>query len=99
MATQRHAQDVRVHQRRAASRTGLHQVGVFRVTSVNYCSVLRSVCSRCASDRWPDGCPCGCDPIAVTHRMKAAGIVLYTVGCEPAISQHAGVLYTIKPYP
>jgi Mg-chelatase subunit ChlD len=42
------------------------------------------------ADRWPDGCPCGCDPIAVAHSMKAAGIVLYTVGCEPEISRTAG---------
>eukprot|EP00639_Heterosigma_akashiwo_P018057 CAMPEP_0206381912 /NCGR_PEP_ID=MMETSP0294-20121207/12945_1 /ASSEMBLY_ACC=CAM_ASM_000327 /TAXON_ID=39354 /ORGANISM="Heterosigma akashiwo, Strain CCMP2393" /LENGTH=484 /DNA_ID=CAMNT_0053831489 /DNA_START=115 /DNA_END=1569 /DNA_ORIENTATION=- len=36
-------------------------------------------------DGFLDGCPLGNDPLALAHQMKQRGIVVYTVGCEPAL--------------
>lgn len=41
-------------------------------------------------DTFPDGCPCGVDPVVTVHAMRDKGIVLYTIGCEPLIGQTAG---------
>ncbi|KAH3756175.1 Alpha-protein kinase vwkA [Pelomyxa schiedti] len=38
-----------------------------------------------SGDGFPDGEPNGVDPLAVSREMAAAGIALYSVGCEPAI--------------
>lgn len=38
------------------------------------------------NDGFPDGSPNGIDPVDVCHRMAAAGITMYTVGCEPSIN-------------
>jgi hypothetical protein len=32
------------------------------------------------SDCFPDGCPCGCDPLQEATRAKEKGIIIYTVG-------------------
>ena len=39
-------------------------------------------------DGFPNGCPLGHDPLALTGQLAASGITLYTVGCEPAISTY-----------
>eukprot|EP00743_Colponemidia_sp_Colp-15_P000535 GILK01000602.1.p1 GENE.GILK01000602.1~~GILK01000602.1.p1 ORF type:complete len:437 (+),score=52.86 GILK01000602.1:88-1398(+) len=39
-------------------------------------------------DGFPDGCPLGHDPIAIAHEMLAAGITVYTVGCEGALGSY-----------
>ncbi|XP_028390657.1 uncharacterized protein LOC114515574 [Dendronephthya gigantea] len=36
-------------------------------------------------DEIPDGCPDNHDPVAICHQMAARGIILYCVGCEPAL--------------
>eukprot|EP00753_Platysulcus_tardus_P022627 PLAT9831.1.p1 GENE.PLAT9831.1~~PLAT9831.1.p1 ORF type:complete len:497 (-),score=217.55 PLAT9831.1:112-1602(-) len=41
------------------------------------------------SDGFPDGCPMGHDPIAIARDLAAREIVLYTVGCEPALGSYA----------
>lgn len=37
-------------------------------------------------DGFPDGCPDGRDPLAIAREMASRGISIYTVGCEPALS-------------
>ena len=39
-------------------------------------------------DGFPDGCPTGNDPMKACRTMVEKGIVLYSVGCEPAILRH-----------
>lgn len=39
-----------------------------------------------ASDGFPDGCPCGVDPLQVAHAMSRRGITVYCIGAEPALS-------------
>uniref|UniRef100_A0A6S9E666 VWFA domain-containing protein n=1 Tax=Heterosigma akashiwo TaxID=2829 RepID=A0A6S9E666_HETAK len=41
-----------------------------------------------SSDGFPNGCPSGNDPLQKAHEMKERGIVLYTVGCEPALGHY-----------
>jgi Mg-chelatase subunit ChlD len=41
-------------------------------------------------DGFPDGCPCGVDPLETAHRLKDMGVVIYSVGCEPAIGSMPG---------
>jgi len=36
-------------------------------------------------DGFPDGCPCGIDPLEVARDMVDKGIVIYSVGVEPAL--------------
>jgi hypothetical protein len=36
-------------------------------------------------DSMPNGCPCGIDPVVLVHQMATKGIILYCVGCEPAV--------------
>jgi len=36
-------------------------------------------------DDYPNGCPCGFDPIEVAKKMAEKCINVYTVGCEPAL--------------
>jgi Mg-chelatase subunit ChlD len=38
-----------------------------------------------AGDGFPQGAPTGVDPIQVVHDMAEAGIVIYSVGCTPAL--------------
>lgn len=37
-------------------------------------------------DTMPNGCPCGIDPVKIVHQMATKGIILYCVGCEPAVT-------------
>jgi len=37
-------------------------------------------------DGFPEGCPCGLDPITVCKSMAEHGITLYCIGCEPALA-------------
>ena len=39
-------------------------------------------------DGFPEGCPTGNDPLVACRSMVENGIVLYCVGCEPAIMQY-----------
>lgn len=41
-----------------------------------------------ASDGFPDGCPCGSDPLQVAHAMSRRGITVYCIGAEPALSSY-----------
>eukprot|EP00744_Colponema_vietnamica_P000315 GILI01000558.1.p1 GENE.GILI01000558.1~~GILI01000558.1.p1 ORF type:complete len:492 (+),score=116.48 GILI01000558.1:81-1478(+) len=41
------------------------------------------------SDGFPDGCPCGHDPIQVCRQLAEAGVTVYSVGCEPALGSYA----------
>ena len=41
-------------------------------------------------DTFPEGCPCGLDPVVTVHAMRDKGIVLYAIGCEPLIGQTPG---------
>jgi len=36
-------------------------------------------------DSYPNGCPCGYDPVEVTKKMAEKYITVYTVGCEPGL--------------
>ena len=38
-----------------------------------------------SGDGFPNGCPAGIDPMAVTHQLAEKGITIYMVGCEPSI--------------
>ena len=38
-----------------------------------------------SGDTFPDGCPCGFDPIVLCRGMAEAGITLYCIGCEPSL--------------
>ncbi|KAJ1300100.1 hypothetical protein OPQ81_002582 [Rhizoctonia solani] len=38
------------------------------------------------SDGFPNGCPCGHDPLELAGEMLSAGITLYVVACEPELS-------------
>lgn len=40
------------------------------------------------ADEFPNGCPNGNDPIRACRTMVEKGIVLYSVGCEPAICRY-----------
>ena len=40
------------------------------------------------ADEFPNGCPTGNDPIRACRTMVENGIVLYSVGCEPAICRY-----------
>jgi len=42
----------------------------------------------CGTDGFPNGCPCGLDPMQVAREVAAKGITIYTVGCEPAINPY-----------
>jgi len=37
-------------------------------------------------DGFPDGCPCGLDPLVIARKMVKKNIILYTVGVEPTLS-------------
>lgn len=39
-------------------------------------------------DGFPDGCPCGLDPIAVAREMAQKDIVIYAVGVEPSLGHY-----------
>jgi len=39
-------------------------------------------------DGFPEGAPTGVDPIVVLEQMSCQGITVYSVGCEPALSQY-----------
>jgi len=41
-----------------------------------------------SGDGFPNGCPCGLDPIKVCRQMAEAGIALHCIGCEPSISPY-----------
>lgn len=41
-----------------------------------------------SGDGFPNGCPSGNDPLQKAHEMKNRSIVLYTVGCEPALGHY-----------
>jgi len=38
-----------------------------------------------SGDNFPNGCPCGVDPIQTVKQMAEKGIIIYSVGCEPAL--------------
>jgi len=38
-----------------------------------------------SGDSFPNGCPCGFDPIETVKKMAEVGITIYSVGCEPAL--------------
>ncbi|CUA71102.1 hypothetical protein RSOLAG22IIIB_09314 [Rhizoctonia solani] len=38
------------------------------------------------SDGFPNGCPCGHDPLQMADEMLNAGITLYVIACEPELS-------------
>jgi len=38
-----------------------------------------------SGDNFPNGCPCGFDPIQTVKLMAEKGITIYSVGCEPAL--------------
>ncbi|CAE6441387.1 unnamed protein product [Rhizoctonia solani] len=37
-------------------------------------------------DGFPDGCPCGYDPLQIAGEMLSSGITLYVIACEPELS-------------
>merc|ERR1719482_2431410 len=39
-------------------------------------------------DGFPDGAPDGVDPLVVLDQMSMTGITIYSVGCQPALSQY-----------
>jgi hypothetical protein len=41
-----------------------------------------------STDGFPDGCPCGFDPLQIAHAMAKRGIVVYTIGAEPGLSSY-----------
>jgi len=41
-----------------------------------------------SGDGFPNGCPCGFDPVAVCREMAAEGITLYCIGCEPSLTPY-----------
>ena len=41
-----------------------------------------------SGDGFPDGCPCGLDPIQVCRDLAQKGITLYCIGCEPSINPY-----------
>ena len=41
-----------------------------------------------SGDGFPNGCPCGLDPITVCRNMAEKGISLYCIGCEPSINPY-----------
>ncbi|CAF3956479.1 unnamed protein product [Adineta steineri] len=41
-------------------------------------------------DAFPNGCPCGRDPVRVVEEMAEERIILYTVGVEPSIALYRG---------
>eukprot|EP00163_Fabomonas_tropica_P021661 TRINITY_DN37796_c0_g1_i1.p1 TRINITY_DN37796_c0_g1~~TRINITY_DN37796_c0_g1_i1.p1 ORF type:complete len:326 (+),score=41.87 TRINITY_DN37796_c0_g1_i1:161-1138(+) len=41
-----------------------------------------------SGDGFPNGCPEGHDPIAIARLMAKRGIIVYSVGCEPAIGNY-----------
>jgi len=49
-----------------------------------------------SGDGFPNGCPCGVDPLEVAHQMVEKEIVVYCVGVEPIIGtsfKHARAFY------
>jgi len=40
-------------------------------------------------DAFPNGCPCGHNPMIIAGEMAAKNIILYTVGVEPPIGKFA----------
>jgi hypothetical protein len=42
----------------------------------------------CSGDGFPEGCPCGLDPMVVMRDLAEKGITIYMVGCEPAIAAY-----------
>ncbi|EUC62816.1 von willebrand factor type A domain protein [Rhizoctonia solani AG-3 Rhs1AP] len=49
-----------------------------------------------SDDGFPDGCPCGHDPLQIADGMLSSGITLYVIACEPTLStsyQHARHFY------
>lgn len=41
-----------------------------------------------SGDGFPNGCPCGFDPVAVCRSMAEEGITLYCIGCEPSLTPY-----------
>lgn len=39
-------------------------------------------------DGFPEGCPCGLDPVLVCRQMAEKAITLYVIGCEPSITPY-----------
>ncbi|CAE6479745.1 unnamed protein product [Rhizoctonia solani] len=39
-----------------------------------------------SSDGFPNGCPCGHDPLRMADEMLRSGITLYVIACEPELS-------------
>ncbi|CUA71103.1 hypothetical protein RSOLAG22IIIB_09315 [Rhizoctonia solani] len=40
------------------------------------------------NDGFPNGCPCGHDPLQIADEMLKSGITLYVVACEPLLSSY-----------
>ena len=72
--------------------------GLHAATKLDYRDNATKVCTLIADapphglgmsgDGFPDGCPCGLDPITVCRNMAEKGISLYCIGCEPSISPY-----------
>jgi len=41
-----------------------------------------------ASDGFPNGCPCGHDPLATARKMAESNIIIYCVACEPNLGNY-----------
>ena len=63
----------------------------WRKDSVKICVVISDAPAHGMAsgngDGFPDGCPCGHDPHALMQWFRKNEVIIYSVGCEPAIDR------------
>jgi len=63
----------------------------YRKNSVRICVVIADAPPHGlgeSGDGFPDGCPCGYDPLVTARKMAENNIIIYSVACEPALGRY-----------
>jgi len=71
----------------------LHEVNClnFRKTASKICVIIADAPPHgitLSADTYPSGSPNGHDPISIVHQLVTKEIIIYAVGCEPALSSY-----------
>jgi len=64
----------------------------WRKNSVRICVVIADAPPHgigSNGDGFPQGCPCGIDPLATARKMAENKIIIYSVACEPSLGNYA----------
>jgi len=63
----------------------------WRKNSVRICVVIADAPPHgigATGDGFPNGCPCGIDPLVTARKMAENNIIIYSVACEPSLGRY-----------